>query len=266
MTFSLFYYIISKNDNEKGIYFNMKEALYTIPVNDAFDNATESPLCECPICSMYNSIQSDAINFTLGPSYMEDDIRMVTDKSGFCKDHLLLLYKHQNRLGLGLMLHTHMQHTVKNAEKLAKSPVKAPSFFKKDSQSNKLIDFIENINNSCYICNRVNTTFDRYIATIFHLYKTDSSFAEKIKKSNGFCNEHFVCLYKNASTYLSGRDYEEFISLITSSYIDNMKRVTDDVEWFTDKFDYRNTDAPWKNSKDALQRAVLKTTCGKIDA
>ncbi len=38
-----------------------------------------------------------------------------------------------------------------------------------------------------------------------------------------------------------------------------MKRVTDDLEWFTDKFDYRNEDKPWKNSKDALPRSMNKT-------
>ena len=38
-----------------------------------------------------------------------------------------------------------------------------------------------------------------------------------------------------------------------------MKRVTDDLEWFIDKFDYRHKDEPWKNSKDALPRAITKT-------
>ena len=41
-------------------------------------------------------------------------------------------------------------------------------------------------------------------------------------------------------------------------HIENMKRVCDDVEWYTDKFDYRNKDADWKNSKDALIRAIKK--------
>jgi hypothetical protein len=29
-----------------------------------------------------------------------------------------------------------------------------------------------------------------------------------------------------------------------------------DIEWFTRKFDYRNSDKPWGNSKDALPRAI----------
>ncbi len=67
----------------------MKEQLYTIPVNDAF--AVD---CECPVCSMYDSLEHDAIEFTMGPSYMEDDIRMETNKIGFCSHHVKQLYKH----------------------------------------------------------------------------------------------------------------------------------------------------------------------------
>ena len=61
----------------------MKEQLYTIPVNEAFARD-----CECPVCAMYHKLKEDALDFTLGPSYMEDDIRMVTDKVGFCKEHV----------------------------------------------------------------------------------------------------------------------------------------------------------------------------------
>ena len=54
------------------------EELYTIPVNDAFDLDTE-----CPVCAMQQALEADAIEFTMGPSYMEDDVRMETDRIGF---------------------------------------------------------------------------------------------------------------------------------------------------------------------------------------
>ena len=38
----------------------------------------------------------------------------------------------------------------------------------------------------------------------------------------------------------------------------NMKRVGEDVAWLVEKFDYRNKDADWKNSKDAIQRGMQK--------
>ena len=56
----------------------MAEQLYTIPVNDAFHAD-----CECPLCQMQKTLEEHAIEYTMGPSYMEDDNRAMTDKMGF---------------------------------------------------------------------------------------------------------------------------------------------------------------------------------------
>lgn len=234
----------------------MKEQLYTIPVNDAF--AVD---CECPVCSMYDSLERDAIEFTMGPSYMEDDIRMETNKIGFCSHHVKQLYKHQNRLGLALILHTHMQRTNRDLEELLASdkPVKKGLFSKKTENASPVTEYIENLNHSCYICNRIDRIFSRYLATIYHCYEHDEEFRQKFASSKGFCTKHFGMLYDGAPSALSGKRLPEFIQTLNQVYLANMKRVTDDLEWFTDKFDYRNEDKPWKNSKDALPRSMNKT-------
>ena len=234
----------------------MKEQLYTIPVNDAF--AVD---CECPVCSMYDSLEKDAIEFTMGPSYMEDDIRMETIKIGFCTHHVKQLYKHQNRLGLALILHTHMQRTNRDLEDLLSSdkPVKKGLFAKKTENASPVTEYIENLNHSCYICNRIDRIFARYLATIYHCYEHDEEFRRKFAASKGFCTKHFGMLYEGAPSSLSGKRLPEFIKTLNEVYLTNMKRVTDDLEWFTDKFDYRNEDKPWKNSKDALPRSMNKT-------
>lgn len=36
----------------------------------------------------------------------------------------------------------------------------------------------------------------------------------------------------------------------------NMERMSADVDWLIEKFDYQNKDADWKNSKDAIQRGM----------
>ncbi len=234
----------------------MKEQLYTIPVNDAF--AVD---CECPVCSMYDSLEKDAIEFTMGPSYMEDDIRMETNKIGFCTHHVKQLYKHQNRLGLALILHTHMQRTNRDLEDLLSSdkPVKKGLFAKKTENASPVTEYIENLNHSCYICNRIDRIFARYLATIYHCYEHDEEFRRKFAASKGFCTKHFGMLYEGAPSSLSSKRLPEFIKTLNEVYLTNMKRVTDDLEWFTDKFDYRNEDKPWKNSKDALPRSMNKT-------
>ena len=40
--------------------------------------------------------------------------------------------------------------------------------------------------------------------------------------------------------------------------LENLSRVQSDVHWFTQMFDHKNRDADWKQSRDALQRAVQK--------
>ena len=92
----------------------MAEQIYTIPVNDAFDSE-----CECPMCQMQKELERNAIEYTMGPSYMEDDNRAMTDKLGFCSHHLRLLYQEKNRLGLALMMNTHMNKTIKDMKELA---------------------------------------------------------------------------------------------------------------------------------------------------
>ena len=90
----------------------MKEKIYTIPVNDAFDKD-----CECPLCAMYQELENNAVEYTMGPSYMEDDIRAETDKMGFCRKHLKKIYAVENRLGFALVMKTHMDKGIKEIER-----------------------------------------------------------------------------------------------------------------------------------------------------
>ncbi|MDR0220195.1 MAG: DUF6062 family protein, partial [Lachnospiraceae bacterium] len=79
----------------------MKEKLYTIPLNDAV-NAGD----ECPFCFVERSVEQDLIDFILGAgsSYMESDIRDITDREGFCRAHWKKLYDYGNTLGNGWIL------------------------------------------------------------------------------------------------------------------------------------------------------------------
>lgn len=237
----------------------MKEQLYTIPVNEALEKE-----CECPVCAMRHELEKASLEYTLGPSYMEDDVRMVTDRAGFCPTHAKELYRQQNRLGLALILKTHMDRTIKELEQLSKGPVIGGGLFKKKNDA-PVVEYIKKLNCSCFVCERVEGVFKRYIATVFYLYEKESDFRQKLAECKGFCNEHYALLYEQAPQYLSGKKLTEFIEMLNDVYLTNMKRVRDDLEWFTDKFDYRNADAPWKNSKDALPRTILKTNGVRVE-
>ena len=66
----------------------MKETIYTIPINEAFDLK-----CSCPICSIENKIENDQIEATLGPAMMEPDFRINSNNNGFCKTGLMIFKK-----------------------------------------------------------------------------------------------------------------------------------------------------------------------------
>lgn len=237
----------------------MKEKLYTIPVNEAFE--TE---CECPVCAMRQSLERASVEYTLGPSYMEDDIRMVTDRTGFCEQHIKELYKQQNRLGLALILKTHMERTMMEVERLSKKMPTGGSLFKK-KDGTPLTEYLKRLNTSCFICQRVEEVFARYIATIFYLYEREEEFRRKFAGARGFCNKHYALLWEQAPEALSGKALTGFLEELNHSYLVNMKRVHDDLDWFIDKFDYRYVNEPWKNAKDALPRAIIKLNGTEIE-
>jgi predicted RNA methylase len=58
---------------------------------------------------------------------------------------------------------------------------------------------------------------------------------------------------------LSAAEYEKLMDIILPLQQENIKRLTDEVEHFTDKFDYRHKDEPWGTSRDSVERGILKT-------
>lgn len=230
----------------------MKEKLYTIPVNDAFHED-----CECPVCVMYRQIESDALRFTMS-GYMVEEQRAKSDVTGFCERHIRMLHEGDDRLGLAWMLKTHMDHVINEMETLQKSPVKSASFFKKRTESSDLTEYLDQLNHSCFVCNQIQSMFERYLVTILYLYKKDPEFRTLFGQCKGFCTEHYNMLYQLAPSHLSGELFQHFVTDLNRLYLENLKRVRDDVSWFISKFDYRFKDEPWKTSKDAIPRAMNK--------
>ena len=227
----------------------MKEKIYTIPVNDAFDLD-----CECPICELERKTENDTLEFLLGPSMMEDDMRVKTNEEGFCNRHFKKMYDKQNRLSLALILETHIERSL---EKLKKSnPGK--SINKNKKKSLKFSDVSKSIASSYILCTRLEFFMDKYIYVIFHLLKNDSAFKKKFKEKKGFCLNHTTLLLNESQKYLPQKEYEDFVKIVYNMQIENFERLKEEVNWFTKKFDYRFKDEPWKNSKDSIKRSIEK--------
>lgn len=242
----------------------MKEKLYTIPLNDAV-NAQD----ECPFCFVERAVEQDLMDFVLGSgsSYMEADIREMTDKAGFCRTHFKKMFDFENTLGNAWILKTHYMKIIGEMQQQFKSFTPAKVSFKdkllKTTQApNPIGVWITEKQDSCYICNQFKDTYQRYLDTFFYMYTRDEDFRERIKNSKGFCLIHFKDLIEAADVKLSDKDKAAFYDMVMPLMEENMKRVAEDVAWMVEKFDYENKDKPWKNSRDAIQRGMQKLKGG----
>ena len=265
----------------------MADTIYTIPVSEAFEAD-----CECPVCELKKRFENSTVEYFAGPSLMEPDTRIVTNDLGFCGRHFNMLYNSQaKKLGLGLMLDTYMQEQLKRIKKYAQakdtgtteedaSPDpesgenhgekrKKFSLFggknaSKPAASQPLVKYLRAHEKECAVCKKLDYTMDRYVDIIFHMYKTDRDFRAKFRSSKGFCVPHTALLLEESGKKLGGSTRDEFRDTVTSLLVTNLERIEGEVDWFTKKFDYRNAEADWGNSRDALPRGILKMT-GETD-
>ncbi len=234
-----------------------REQIYTIPVNDAFNQKRI-----CPLCYLKNTRTEQLVEYYLGPSLMESDNRLETNKKGFCNDHFTDLYNSQdNRLGFGLMTHTHLLEQKSNVERnfsKAKPTASKGLFSKSDwkdnlrSSANKFRELAD----SCALCDRLNNTMVNYIDVIFYEFSTDSSFMKKFDDIAPICIPHVADLLDEATSHLKEKEAIDFINVLERVENEKMAGLTSEIEWFTQKFDYRNKDKPWGDSRTSLPRSI----------
>lgn len=235
----------------------MKYTLDTIPVLDAYRTG-----CECPLCKMRIHSEDSYVDSMLGAAYMEPDCRVRTNEIGFCSRHFELMYERRNRLGLALMTHTHMQEVIKSMEEILAGDMPKGGFLATLSRAKPNADAapakIRARIADCVICQDLDNALNRYAYTIAQLYFTNTEFKQLFESSKGFCLPHLALVLDMAGKTLSAEQTKIFQKKVAEIEIENLKRVEGELEWFTLKFDYRNTDKPWGNSKDAVERGINK--------
>lgn len=230
----------------------MKEKIYTIPLSEAYEEEN----LECPFCFLEERLEREAVEYSLGAAMMEPDFRIISNEKGFCRRHFQDMLKEQKALSLALVLDTHLNEVVKNLKEAAKDSSSKKLFSK--NTDDKVLDNLEKVNSSCVICDRIDGTMKKFAEVFWYLYKTEAEFKKKVLASKGFCLPHFNLIMSMIDAELKGKEKEASRKEILDLEIENLERINDEVNWFTKKFDYRFTNEPWKNSKDAPQRAIQK--------
>jgi len=224
----------------------MAETIYTIPINEAFEAAIDSEAPECPFCKLFTKLENNELELILGASMMEPDIRIQTNKKGFCKNHFSKMLTRGNRLPMGLILESHLAEVC--SEMYQKSIMGSPA--------DKFLKRATELGSTCYVCDRVANNFTHLIENAVYMYETDEAFREKYKNQKMICLEHYTLLLQRAKYVMGKKDYANFYtetSPITRNYFESL---CEDVSWFCKKFDYRYDEEPWGNAKDSIERSV----------
>lgn len=233
----------------------MQYHLDTIPVWEAMEWKRE-----CPLCGLQHKTELEEAERTLGASVMEPSERIKVNQKGICVVHHQMLFGMQNRLGHALLMDSHGKEQLSRITQLQKtlrnSSGRRRAWFAKRKGQASLIGALQTMDMECVICERIAQHMARYRYTFLHLWKNDAAFRDAWAASKGVCLPHLRQLLTTAQQQLSAKDQEAFAAEGLAHLVDALTLDSQDLEWFTRKFDYRNQDQPWGNSKNALERTV----------
>ncbi|MCH5211847.1 MAG: ABC transporter substrate-binding protein [Oscillospiraceae bacterium] len=237
----------------------MKEQIYTIPVNEAYDRDDE-----CPLCELEKKLEYDAVKYALGAAMMEPDFRIESNEKGYCNHHFSQMFAAKNKLPLALVLETHLgelRKKIGGLEKTAKSlEAEKGGLFKKNGADKAIAEISEILGKTektCMVCEKVNHTMERYIDVLLYMWVNDDKFKEKFNRSRGVCLKHFKSLAEAAPKSIKGES-GKFIGTLINKEIKELNRIQEDIHKFTLKFDYRNRDMELGEAVNAPIRTIEK--------
>ncbi|MBE6935754.1 MAG: hypothetical protein E7458_04540 [Ruminococcaceae bacterium] len=207
----------------------MKETIYTIPINEAFEAK-----CGCPLCTLARRLERDSVEYIMGAAMMEPDVRIETNRRGFCEKHYGQMLAMNGRLSLALTLESRLGEIRNYIEK------EALKGFGKKLDTAKAAELIRGTAGGCFVCERIAGYEEHYYKNILHMWKQAPDFRELFAGQPFFCLEHTAGLLKRAPEVLGKRGHEEFDRMLIEIVDRYLKELNDDVSAFCQSFDYRS--------------------------
>ena len=227
----------------------MRDDITSIPISEIFEEKDG-----CPICRLRNLLEKRVVEYITGAAMMEPDVRIETNKAGFCFDHYRMLLAQRNRLSVALMMETHLASLdkrlfgglPKGADKRGKSASNALS--------------------TCFVCNNIDHNMERMLVNVCRLWERESDFRTLFSEQPSLCLPHFAMLTETAAACMSRRTAPDFCRAAQTLAQREMATLRDDISHFCKMFDYRNAgeNADWGTSKDALERSVHFLTTREV--
>lgn len=229
----------------------MAEQLYTIPINEAFEQYEG-----CPLCRLRAKLETQSLNYIMGAAMMEPDIRIVTNRLGFCRDHFHQMLDMGNRLSFALILESHLQYVLEQLPSPDEKKAGRLGKLKKYDGESPAPDMLQQAK-SCYVCSRIQDFEQKYVSNVVYIYKKDPEFTEKLKNQPYFCLEHAAMLLDAGIRELSEARYLEFSQILLSKTRSELESLRKNVTAFCRSFDHENAGKPLTDeTRYAVESAV----------
>lgn len=226
----------------------MRKNLLTIRVDDIFGQK-----CGCPICLTRKASEDNSCEYISGAAMMEPDIRIETNKLGFCAEHFDMLLKTSARLPLALILSTHLDE-VRN------------EVFDKRSAKTARTERGEEFEKTCYICSRIDDDLDRFFHGMFTMYKEDEAFRKLFAAQEFICFPHRNLLINKARKVLKKDILKQFEDETETLAKNRLIQLREGLEELCRSFDYRNAGKPLSEiAQDAPERTIEFLTGKALD-
>lgn len=211
----------------------MKESIYTIPLTDIFKKEANDG---CPVCRMREMLENRCIEYIMGAAMMEPDIRMETNKYGFCASHLERMMHQKNRLSLALMLETHLDELM--AQHMP------PAAKKKGEESPA---------HTCFVCREIDRVSEKFLQNAARTAAADPVFLELVCDQEYYCFAHYDLFCRIIADTLPKKQAKPLIEALTQRTKAYLQTLRDDVHSFTLMFDYRSKG---QNENERTKQAV----------
>lgn len=220
----------------------MRDDICTIPVTDAFEENDG-----CPICRMYDTVEKRILEYIMGAAMMEPDVRIETNRLGFCGRHYKRMLKMRGRLSLALILQTH-------AAEVRKNVTEANFLVSKAKKADRAEELLE----SCFVCEKIEWGFERMLDTLYKTYETNREFREMFDSQDYYCMNHYVMLSKGCQKKGMKRWGDDMLKVLSDKVKDTLSSLQADIDHYCRMYDYRNSgeNADWGNSKDSIERTI----------
>lgn len=226
----------------------MKQDICSIPISEIFE-----PMDGCPFCTMRNMLEDRMATYITGAAMMEPDVRVETNRLGFCKTHFDHILQRGSRLSVALILETLLAET-ENDLLTTGTPIK------------KIIANGEARANSCFTCENIDKNMIHLSSTVLTLWQNEEEFRDLYAKQTHICVPHYQLITKLAQKKMNKKNLVPFMNITATLSRKYMEEVKGDVSHFCRMFDYRNAGGDWGNSRDSIERAIEFLTAREVTA